>query len=979
MAQNIQPDGDQMHEDIVDWDLARVIMAAVFNREGEHRSYDTEPLRHIIILEFSVFHTPDNDTDKPKLLTDLGNSLMERFKRFGNDANLVRAVSAFEDAVQLTPDDHPAKPGCLSNLGNSYIDRSQRFGDDGDIDRAISRHVDAVRHTPDDHPDKAAYLANLGSAYGVRFRRLEDVADIDRAISNHGDAAHLVKDDDPDKPVILSNLGASLLRRFKRLEDNMADIDQAILILRDAVQHDHPDRARALAHLGNSYGLRFEHLGEVADIDCAISNQEDAVQCTPDDHVDKAGRQTDLGNSYLRRFQHLGDIVDIDRAISSHGDAARCTPDDHPDKAGCLNCLGNSFATRFGRLGEVADIDSAISNHESAVGRTPDHHPDKAGNLTSLGSSFLRRFDHFGDVTDVDKAILQYELAAKSLAGAPLVRFKASLQWAECARQRGSSLLAAYCCTIDLLPRVAWLGLTVPARHEQLAKIGDVVRTAAAAAIEQEEYALALEWLEQGRSVVWGQILHLRSPVDHLRAVEPALADRLETISKQLENASTRDTSLELTSQLSSEGIAQKHRRLTAEWERLVDQIRALPGYDDFLRPKKLSQLQEAARHGPVVVINIYESRCDALVIRADLDDVVHIPLHTFSHRHAESLQRSLAAVISVPGLRARYSDRDATRVYLGVDRNPNDTLRSILSQLWEHIVKPVLDGLAFPVRDLCSMPFSHFQTPFFAQISRTDDPPRIWWCATGPLAFLPLHAAGVYENDQPGSRICDFVTSSYTPTLTALLEAPHADTSTVARFKLLSIAQPATPGHSPLPNTTEELIRIRRRAAKLSVKSLEGPEATVDRVIQGMKECSWLHLACHGTQDADNPTKSGLLLQDGRLELSRITHTPLPHAELAFLSACQTATGVKRLSEEAVHLAAGMLLAGYRGVIATTWSIMDNDAPFVADEVYAYLFKDERPDPKRAAHALHHAVQKLRKDKGVSFLSWVPFIHVGI
>jgi hypothetical protein len=40
-----------------------------------------------------------------------------------------------------------------------------------------------------------------------------------------------------------------------------------------------------------------------------------------------------------------------------------------------------------------------------------------------------------------------------------------------------------------------------------------------------------------------------------------------------------------------------------------------------------------------------------------------------------------------------------------------------------------------------------------------------------------------------------------------------------------------------------------------------------------------------------------------------------------------QTATGSQALQDESVHLAAGMLLAGYRGVIGTTWSIMDNDA----------------------------------------------------
>ena len=46
-----------------------------------------------------------------------------------------------------------------------------------------------------------------------------------------------------------------------------------------------------------------------------------------------------------------------------------------------------------------------------------------------------------------------------------------------------------------------------------------------------------------------------------------------------------------------------------------------------------------------------------------------------------------------------------------------------------------------------------------------------------------------------------------------------------------------------------------------------------------------------------------------------------LPKVQLAFLSACQTSVGDKSLSEEAVHLAAGMLAVGYRGVIATMWS----------------------------------------------------------
>jgi CHAT domain-containing protein len=145
------------------------------------------------------------------------------------------------------------------------------------------------------------------------------------------------------------------------------------------------------------------------------------------------------------------------------------------------------------------------------------------------------------------------------------------------------------------------------------------------------------------------------------------------------------------------------------------------------------------------------------------------------------------------------------------------------------------------------------------------------------------------------------------------------------------------------------------------------------------MSESNWVHLACHGSQRQDDPTKSGLILEDGCLTLEEITKLDLPHAEFAFLSACQTTTGEETLSDEAVHIAGGMLLAGYRGVVATMWSIEDDLAPEVADEFYRRMMEDEeRPDGRRAAEALHYSIQKLRK-KGVPLTSWIPFVHLGV
>ena len=81
------------------------------------------------------------------------------------------------------------------------------------------------------------------------------------------------------------------------------------------------------------------------------------------------------------------------------------------------------------------------------------------------------------------------------------------------------------------------------------------------------------------------------------------------------------------------------------------------------------------------------------------------------------------------------------------------------------------------------------------------------------------------------------------------------------------------------------------------------------------------------------------------------------PHTELVFLSACQTAKGDSKLPEEAIHLAAGMLMAGCGSVVGTMWSIRDDDTPIVAEKFYSYLVLKGGGDGTKAAYALHHAV----------------------
>ena len=193
----------------------------------------------------------------------------------------------------------------------------------------------------------------------------------------------------------------------------------------------------------------------------------------------------------------------------------------------------------------------------------------------------------------------------------------------------------------------------------------------------------ALEWLEQGRSVLWGQILHLRTPLDGLRAADFELADTLTSIATELECDSSRAF---LSGGDSPEQAVQKHRQLASEWESVVKQVRQLPNFERFLLPKEYSELRDAARKGPVVVLNASQYGCDALIIASPLE-LHHINLDKLTFEHAHSLRSLLYAALDTQRLR----DERHGRPSLARPPDGDAIFRQLLGELWELIIEPVL------------------------------------------------------------------------------------------------------------------------------------------------------------------------------------------------------------------------------------------------------------------------------------------------
>ena len=236
-----------------------------------------------------------------------------------------------------------------------------------------------------------------------------------------------------------------------------------------------------------------------------------------------------------------------------------------------------------------------------------------------------------------------------------------------------------------------------------------------------------------------------------------------------------------------------------------------------------------------------------------------------------------------------------------------------------------------------------------------------------------------------------DFVVSSYTPTISTLnhtvkLMGPTADETST---RLLLISQPSTPGLTLIPATEKETHVLKKMFEGKHLASLLNHEdAKTTRVMEEMKTHSWVHFACHAVQDG-NPLKSGIHLYDRRLELLEMMQLKIPYSDHAFLSACQTSTGDETLSDEAAHIAAGMLAVGYRGVIATMWSIGDEHGPEIAEAFYEHILDasgkgvaKRQLDGSCAARALDHSIRKFRKkteNVENALLTWVPYVHFGL
>ncbi|KAF8183258.1 CHAT domain-containing protein [Mycena galopus ATCC 62051] len=917
-------------------------------------------------LQEAVDLRPEDHPGRAEQLQDLAMCFTDRFRQFGDLKDSKAALQRDQEAVDLTPADHPDKAERLQSLAISFRDRFRQLGDLKDLEAALEKNQEAVDLTPADHPRITGRLQSLAVSLRDRFLRLGNLKDLEAAIQKLQNAVDLTPVDQPDKTGQLQNLAMALLDRFRHL-GHLKDLETALQRAQEAVDltpADYPDRAERVQCLATSFGHRFQRLGDLKDLQAAIQNLQDAVDLTPVDHPDRAGRLHCLAVSFKDRFERMGDPKDLDTALQKDQEGVDLTAADYPDRAERLQSLALSFSCRFEQMGDPKDLDTALQKGQEAVDLTAEDHPDRAGRLHSLAGSFTDWFREFGNLKDLEAALqsnqeavdltpedhpdraVQLLIIAISLtdlykqfrepavltavntcfsqffktnaSSDPEPLWHGALGWASFSEEfQPEYCSTAYSAASSLLPDILWIGLTITTRHDTIRRldVGDTASAATRMCIKLADLTFAVQLIEQGLATIFQQMLQLKPDFDSL---QPDQAEDCNNF----------------------------------HWHYIVEQllIPAQPGFEYYLLPKPYKALCHASKGGPVVILNCDRNGCDGLIILNPTSEPVHVALPNATFDLLKSQQMLLKELLSRCNARTRQESASA-RLFghqeMFSSKTIEESFTDLLTWLWNNVVDPVYQVLA--AHGLHSG--------------------RLWWLLTGSFTGLPLHAC------PPTNQFIH----SYTATLASLLEGQANPVTTAHKIGVVGVTHTGLGGVNHLRGVGQEVEKICSIIKSPNLECVLGKQATPDAVKHQLQNCSWVHLACHGTQDLVEPIKSRLLLYDGALELETILQMPLSNAEVVFLAACQTAMGDAELANESFHLGGGFIAAGFRGAIGTLWSMDDRDGPLVAETVYSHLFGNGRePQATDAAEALHLAVNKLKAEK-VPYQRWVPFIHMGV
>ncbi|KAF9062799.1 CHAT domain-containing protein [Rhodocollybia butyracea] len=887
-------------------------------------------------------------------LSNLSGGLLLRFQNTGQLGDLDESVQLDQEALLLCPVGHPQHGHVLSNIIMTLQSRFQETGQLGDLDNSIQLSREALLLSPVGHSTHGSALSNLSRGLFHRFQNIGQLRDLDESVQLSQEALLLYPTGHPKQGASLGYLSLGLFLRF-----------QQVLLLHP-VGHQH--HTSSLNNLSMGLNLRVEQTGNLGDLEEAVQLNREMLLLQPVGSLHHGTSLGGLSSTLYTLFKQTGHLGDLDESIQFSREALQLLPTvGHWSHGTLLNNLSMSLRDHFEQTGHLGDLDESVQLARELLLLHPVGHPDHGSSLNCLCLGLYCCFQQTGHLEDLTECVSASKESAEDIYSLVSNSLMAVSNWVEITRpyhDLSQSNLEAYITGLSLISRSLSMIPMISLQYQHLLsviKLPGFVSDGASQAIQLGQLSLAVEMIEQGRGLLWSELRGLRTPMDRLQALDSSLVDELMQINHQLEILSTKRSmqnsvdsgagllylqtdshqdQMKVMRDPFGHSLSEKRHLLHGQGD-IIEKIQKIPGFETFLGRKLFDELKPAAKHGPVIVVNCSRYRSDVLIV-LEQNLPVLISLVEDFYEQAETLVEQLTEARS--GLKAS-------------PKRYNHVLRATLKDLWDLLVSPVvtkLQELHIPAKS------------------------RIFWCPTSILTTLPLHAAGPIL---PGTRkfLPDLYISSYTPTLTALIDAFNTTKSSPQLPHLLVAGQ----YNESLPRTKEEIHEVLQYQKHIPTTSVEGP-ATKEALEKALVDHEWLHIASHGTLVPKEPFGSYFSLADhSRFTLLDIIRLNLPNATFAFLSACHTAEqSLGSVHDEVLHLAAAMQFCGFRSVVGTLWEMADVDGPDMVKDFYSHLFSDENVaqcnEIGAQARALSEAIRKMRGRKGVTLERWVNFVHIG-
>ncbi|GHB91540.1 hypothetical protein GCM10010306_103370 [Streptomyces umbrinus] len=424
--------------------------------------------------------------------SNLGVALSARFEETGELADLTEAVELARTAVAGCDEADPSLGMFLSNLSADACRLYTVTGDPAMLEEsAVAARRAVLRSSGSAFRDSLSPLNNLASVLKWRFELFGRRSDLDEAIDITGRAVHLCPPDHPNRPTLLANQ-VYLLASRSAPGDLDAAIDLGRFVL-DIAPVGHPVRPQAAANLGLALRKRHTLNKHVGDLDDGIALEREALGALSPEHPRRMALSSNIAHGLTTRFELQGTRSDLEEAFSLAGAAVAATAEGDPARTWRMQNLARVLETR--------------SRADPGTGR------------------------------DATEALRLWDESSRLATSPVWPRVQSAVRggmWAMTEAGGPEPALGCYAQAVGLLDRLAWRGLDRPDRERALAECSGVAAEAVAVALSCRDAEAGIRLAEQGRAVLWSQLLDGRTGFAELRERAPELVDRLARISAEL-------------------------------------------------------------------------------------------------------------------------------------------------------------------------------------------------------------------------------------------------------------------------------------------------------------------------------------------------------------------------------------------------------------------------------------------------------------